>query len=136
MAKAGGGIQKFARPPSAWTANHAPAANTQATATKAAAGTGRRNVCTSLTVMLVGGTTAPAAVQVDARLIDGASGGSTILWEAALALQAVAGDRAGVALSGLHIEGSANTQMTLELSAVGGANTFESVAAVGHVVGS
>lgn len=124
------------RPREPFAINHAPAANTQATITQAAAGVGKRNVCTALTVILAAGTTAPAAAQVDVKLIDGASGGATILWEAQLSLQAVAGDRAGVALSGLWIEGTANTAMTLEFSAAGGANTFESVDLSGHVVQS
>ena len=37
-----------------WSANHAPAANTKATITKASAGTGVSNVCTGFTVAITG----------------------------------------------------------------------------------
>ena len=117
-----------------WTVHHVPAANTVATITQAAAGAGVRNVCTGLTVMLVAGATAPTAIQVSASLIDGAAGGTTYLWRAVLSCPATAGATTGVALSGLWLPGTANTGMTLEFSAAGGANTVESVSMSGTTV--
>lgn len=118
-----------------WTKTHGPAANTPATCTQAAAGAGKRNVCTGLTVMLVSNTVAPAAAAVVVRLIDGASGGTTYLWEMRLSLPATAGAASGAVRENLFIVGSPNTAMTLEFSAAGGANTFESVSMEGAVIG-
>lgn len=115
-----------------WTATHAPAANTQATASRAAGGAGVKNVCAAILVTLAAGATAPSAVNVTVNLRDGASGAGSVLWGASLSLPAVAGQNAPViALSGLWIEGSANTAMTLEFGTAGGANTIESVAMQG-----
>lgn len=125
----------FSSRPTAWTKTHAPAANTQATASKAAAGAGIRNVCTGILVTLVAGSTAPAAVQVTVNLRDGATGAGTVLWSAVMSLPATAGGSAApIALSGLWIEGTENTAMTLEFSAAGGANTVEAVAMQGDTV--
>ena len=114
--------------------HHVPAANTQATATQAAAGDGKRNVCTWLTVTLAAGATAPAAVNVSVSLIDGATGGTTYLWRMTLSLAAVAGQSNEFGLSGLWLVGSQNTAMTLEFSAAGGLNTFESVSFGGTTI--
>lgn len=119
-----------------WTASHVPAANTTATITKAAAGAGTKNVCTALTVKLVAGATAPTAINVSVSLIDGAAGGTTYLWRATMSLPATAGADNGIALSNLWIPGTANTAMTLEFSATGGANTLESVTMSGTTVGT
>ena len=117
-----------------WSAHHVPAANTQATATRAAGAAGVRNVCTWLTVKLVGGTTAPSAFTGTVSLIDGAAGGTTYLWRASISLPATAGADNGIALSGLWIPGTAATAMTLEFSAAGGANTLESVSFGGTTI--
>ena len=114
-------------PYDSWTAIHVPAANAQATATKASAGAAIRNVCMSITIMLVATATAPTAVNVTINLIDGASGGTTYLWRATISLPATAGAATGIAITGLAIRGTADTAMTLEFSAAGGANTIESV---------
>jgi hypothetical protein len=114
-----------------WTQVHFPASNTQATTSKSAGAAGVRHVCTGITVVLAGGTTAPAAAQLNVALRDGASGAGTILWQAVITLPAIAGAMNGIALSGLHIRGTAATAMTLEFSAAGGANTFESVSMTG-----
>lgn len=114
-----------------WTAHHLPSSNTQATISKASAGGGTRNVCTELTVMLVAGASAPAAVNVSVSVIDGASGATTYLWRATISLPAVAGAASGVALSGLWLPGSQATALTLEFTAAGGANTLESVSMSG-----
>lgn len=115
-------------PVSSFSVNHAPAANTKATITRAAAGGGIKNVCTGFTVSLAGQSTAPAAVQLSVALIDGASGGTTYLWgPQVIAIPAIAGATSAFVRSGIYIPGSANTAMTLEFSAAGGANTIESV---------
>lgn len=113
---------------------HVPAANTQATISHAAGGAGVRRVCTSLSCVLAANTTAPAAAAVTISLIDGASGGGTILWAQKIVLSAVAGAMNGIALADLWIPGTANTAMTLEFSGAAGANTFESVSLVTTVV--
>lgn len=117
-----------------WSVSHVPAANTQATISRAAAGAGIRNVCTGLTIVLAGGTAAPAAVNMTVNLIDGALGGTTYLWRVTLSLPAVAGAVNGIARSGLWLPGTANTAMTLEFSAAGGANTIQSVSLEGTTV--
>lgn len=114
-----------------WTSVHQPAANTQATTTKAAAGAGVTNVCTGITVTLAAGSTAPSAVQLSVVLRDGASGAGTVKWAGVLSLPATAGASVGITRSGLWIEGTANTAMTLEFSAAGGANTVEAVSLEG-----
>lgn len=114
-----------------WTASHAPAANTQATATRAAAGLLTRNICTGITVVIVGGAIAPTALTLTVRLIDGASGGASYLWQAAMSVPAVAGAVNGICRQPVWIVGSPNTSMTLEFSVAGGANTVESVSMEG-----
>lgn len=115
-----------------WAATHTPAANTQATASRAAAGAGVKNVCNTILVTFAAGATAPTAVNVTVNLRDGATGAGTVIWSATLSLSATAGQTAPVvALSDLWLEGSANTAMTLEFAAAGGANTVESVAMSG-----
>ena len=116
-----------------WSAHHLPAANTQATITKATAGAGIRNVCRSLTVILAAGATAPTAVNLSVALIDGASGGTTYLWRATISIPAVAGAVNGIAIP-VWKPGTANTAMTLEFSAAGGANTIESVSMDGTTI--
>ena len=117
-----------------WTAIHVPAANTQATATKAAAGVGIVNVCTAITVTLAAGATAPTAINLQVNLIDGASGGGTYLWRTTISLPATAGATTGYVLSDVVLPGTANTAMTLEFSGAGGANTIESVSMSGITV--
>lgn len=106
-----------------WAVNHEPAANTQATIVKAAAGAGIKHVCTGFSATIAAGATAPSAVQVSVRLLDGAA----VIWAGVFGLTATAGDRSGVARSGLWIVGTAATSMTLQFSAAGGANTYEAV---------
>lgn len=127
------GLWKWAGPAGTiWSAHHIPAANAQATITKASAGASTKNVCTGLTVALASSsTTAPAAVQLTVSLIDGATGGGTYLWRTVISLPAVAGAVSAFVLRGLWIPGSDATAMTLEFSAAGGANTIESVSMTG-----
>ena len=126
------GHQAFAA--DVWTSHHLPAANTQATISKASAGAGLRNVCTWITVVLAAGASAPTAATLSVSLIDGATGGVTYLWRAAISIPAVAGVTNGIALSNLWLPGTAATAMTLEFSASGGANTVESVSMGGVIV--
>lgn len=120
--------------PSAWTVNHAPAADTKATISRAAAGAGHCNVATGLTVMYVAGAAAPTAKTLSVAIIDGDTGGTTYLWgPVALSIPAVAGAVNGIALSSLWIKGTPNTKMTIEFSAAGGPNTVESVSLSGTV---
>lgn len=116
-----------------WAVHHIPAANTQATITQASAGGGIKNVCLGFTVTLASSsTTAPAAIQLTANLIDGSSGGGTYLWRTVISLPAVAGAIASFNIQQAHgFEGSAATAMTIEFSAAGGANTIESVSMYG-----
>jgi hypothetical protein len=119
---------------SLWTAIHEPAANTQATISKAAAGAGVRNVCTGLTVTLAATSTAPAAVQLAVRLRDGATAVGTVIWAAVISVPATAGVSAGITRTNLWIPGTANTALTLEFSAAGGANTIQTVSMEGTTV--
>lgn len=110
-----------------WTEIHRPAANTKATITRAAGAAGVKNVCTAITVVLAATAAAPTAVNLNVSLIDGVSGETVYLWGATLSIPAVAGATTGVSLSNLFLPGTAETAMTLEFSAAGGANTIESV---------
>ena len=110
-----------------WTEKHLPAANTQATITRASAGGSIKNVCTGFTVTLCAGVTAPAAIQVSVAVIDGATGGGTYLWRSNISLPAIAGAITSFVRGGLWLVGTAATGLTIEFSAAAGANTFESV---------
>lgn len=121
-----------------WVVTSAPAANTQASASRPAVAAGipadNKHVCTSISALIRGGTTAPAAVQVTVNLRDGATGAGTILASWTLVLAGAIAARDEIVISGLEIMGSANTAMTLEFAAAGGANTFESVTMTGHTL--
>lgn len=114
-----------------WSINHNPAANTQATITRAAGAAGVRHVCRSISCSLVA-LTAAAEAQVEIRLRDGATGAGTILW--ALPIMVIPGGQTGLTISGLNIVGSAATAMTLEFSAAGGASTTQGVSLTGFDV--
>lgn len=119
--------------PGGWSIIHAPAANAQATASKAAGAAGVRHVCTAISATFVASTTAPAAVQVTVNVRDGATGAGTVIWTAVMSLPATGGASAApVQLAGLNIVGSAATAMTIEFSAAGGANTVEAVSLSGY----
>lgn len=116
-----------------WTANHAPAAATQATITRAAAGAGLKNVCTSVTVTLASAA-APTVGVVTVNLRDGATGAGTILWTGVFSLPAVAGQSAPFSTGAIWIEGTANTVMTLETAAAPAANVQAAVSMSGTTV--
>lgn len=121
-------------PATAWSKNGGAPGAAQATATQAAAGAGKRNYCTGLTVIAQAGGTAPTAATVTVALIDGPSGGTTYLWgPIAIGVPNIAGAMNGAAPHGPWV-GSANTPMTLEFSAGLGSNTLEAVTFSGFVV--
>lgn len=110
-----------------------PAVNTQASATHAAV-TGKSHVCNTIHCTLNGGSSGPTAVQLSVVLRDGASGSGTVLWASQMALAAVAGQASPpVEVSGLAITGTPGNAMTLEFTAAGGANTFQTVAFTGFM---
>lgn len=117
--------------PGEWAVNHTPAANTQATITRAAGAAGVRHVCTSISATLIG-LAASAETTVLVNLRDGASGAGTILQSWRLLVTGTTGSETGIALTGLNIPGSAATAMTLEFATAGGADTFETVAMTGY----
>jgi hypothetical protein len=115
-----------------WSINHTPAANTQATISRAAGAAGVRHVATSITATL-STLTAGVSANVLVNLRDGATGAGTILWSTRLVISF----DDGVPISGVSIPlpgvvGSAATAMTLEFSAGPGANGFEAVALTGY----
>lgn len=117
-----------------WAVTHAPAANTVASASKAAGGAGVRHVLTGFHAKIVGGTTAPAAIQVTVNVRDGATGAGTILAAFTMVLAAAIAAKDEIAMSDLNIVGSANTAMTVEFSAAGGLNTFECASLQGYSI--
>lgn len=116
-------------PPSQWSAAHSPAANTQATISRAAAAA-KRHYCTGFTASLK--NLAAAAVTGTVHIRDGASGAGTILASFELGAAAGAVDKFG--LSGLGLEGSLNTAMTAEFSAASGASTVQVVSLMGYTI--
>lgn len=116
-----------------WSVVHAPAANTQATASKAAGGANVRHICTGILATFVAGAVAPTAVQVTVVVRDGATGSGTIIWTGVMALPAVAGQSAAPIMhDDLTLVGTLNTAMTVEFIAAGGANTVEAVSIQGY----
>ena len=114
-----------------WDVQHIPAVNTKATITQASAGAGKRNVCLGFVAIAASGTTAPAALQTQMNVIDGASGGATLLWAETVVFAAIVGDTKRMVATGIWLPGTADTAMTIEFAAAGGANTFESVSMYG-----
>lgn len=133
LAQFEGANADVATTPGQWSVVHAPAAATQATASRAAKA-GFRHVAQTVTATLAAGTTVPgAATQVTVNLRDGATGAGTIIWSAQIALPAtIAATAQPIILSGLNLVGSVNTAMTLEFSGAGATNTFEAVTLTGY----
>ena len=109
-----------------WSVEHTPAAATQATISQAAAGTGVRNVCRSITATIAVQATVQTPIRVVLR--DGATGAGTVLWSAKLAAPA---NGVGVVSATGHWVGSENTAMTLEFTAAGVASSEAAVAMSG-----
>lgn len=119
----------MAAAPGEWSVTHTPAVNTVATITRAAGGAGIRHVLRSFTATVIGLAAAAEAV-LTVNIRDGASGAGTIL--KSFPLYAPPGGQNGLAMSDLNIVGSENTAMTIEFTAAGGANTYESVSMSGN----
>lgn len=110
----------------AWAINHAPAAATQATISKAAAAK-TRHVATSITIC-VSAVAAQSSLQFNLR--DGASGAGTVVWTARLG--GAASTFQCVTSGPVYIVGSVNTAMTLESSAAPAATNFATVSLSGY----
>lgn len=120
---------------STFTGTHVPATNVQASKVQASAGSGKRNVCTGFTVTITAGASAPtAAAPITVQVVDGDTGGTTYLWRTIINLPAVAGAQVSIVRGGLWLVGSQATKLTIEFSAAGGTNTYESVSIEGVVV--
>lgn len=111
-----------------FSVTHTPAAATQATISKAAAGAGVSNVATLLSYSITTTGTAQGAIVIALR--DGATGAGTILWSKTLLAPTNSIVSESIALP--HIVGTANTPMTLEFSAAGAAATVQSVNLTGY----
>jgi hypothetical protein len=109
-----------------WIVVHEPGAAAQATVTKAAGAAGVKHVCTGIVATVAAAGTAQTPVAVE--LVDG----STVILAAQLA--APINTCATLFLSGLAIEGTAATGMTLRFSAAGVAGSFEAVTLIGYDV--
>lgn len=112
--------------PGTWSIVHFPAANTQATVTRAAGGAGVRHVCQGISASTTGAGTDNLTV----RLRDGATGAGTILWECYVPRNPTLPYNA-INVTGLRIVGSPNTAMTLEFSGATSGNGFAGVALTG-----
>jgi len=120
----------YVAPLSTWSVTSTPAANTQATASRAAGGGTVRHVATTMTACFATDT-AVGAGPFNVNLRDGATGAGTVLrtW----IFNFSAAEQGGcVDLSGMNMTGSANTAMTLEFTAAGGAGTVETVTLTGY----
>jgi hypothetical protein len=113
-----------------WSQIHAPAANSQATTSRAAA-TGVRHVAYCVGYTLTA-TTAPAATSLNVVLRDGATGAGTIIWQHTVVATAGTGNLVTPhTVCGLNIAGTAGTAMTLEFSA-GLTNAVQVVSLTGY----
>ena len=110
---------------------HNPAANAQATISQAAAPAGVKNVCEGISFCFSASTALGGITTVTVNLRDGATGVGTVLksWQFTLPAATIAPFQ--VSLSGLHIQGSAATAMTLEFAA-GVTNLLENVSLDGY----
>lgn len=108
--------------PGEWAINHAPAANTVATISRAAVANSV-HICRGFSVSI--NAVAAIAAPLVVNLRDGATGAGTILWTERL--MAPVGTTFTITREGLNIVGSTNTAMTLEFTAAPGATNFENV---------
>lgn len=120
---------------STFTQIHVPATNVQATKSQASAGSGKRNVCTGFTFTLTAGASAiAAAAPLIVSVIDGAAGGTTYLYRSYINIPATAAGMVAIVRSGLWLVGTQATALTVEFSAAGGTNSYESVAMDGVII--
>lgn len=116
--------------PGEWTITDAPAANTVATATRAAGAAGVRHVLTSFCADLC--AVAAQATPITFVIRDGAAGVGAILYQRRLI--APLGTTASVEITDLNIVGSDATAMTVECTAAPAATNFATVSASGYSV--
>ena len=114
-----------------WVVNHAPAAGSQATASKAAGAAGVKHVAKAIYFGFSASVAlgAPATFQINLR--DGASGAGTVLMSWQFTLPAATAVPVWEEIEGIDLAGSAATAMTLEFSG-GVGNLLEYVILVGY----
>lgn len=117
----------------AWTIKHTPAANNQATISKAAVAS-TRHVARGYAWSLSSGAGAPTPELITIAIRDGATGAGTIIWEETVSLPATAGSSARGGMTGLYLVGTANTAMTIETDSAPGANVVASVSLWGESI--
>lgn len=111
--------------PGNWTVTNFPATNVTATVTKAAGGAGVRHILTGVHFSL-SGAAALATALLQCTVLDGAA----VLFTGVLS--APANSTGVISNNGLSLVGTANTAMTIQFSAAGGAGTQESVTMTGY----
>lgn len=110
-----------------WSVVDFPATGVAATVTRAAGGAGVRHICTGITATISGAAAAATGlIRVD--ILDGAA----VMFSAVLS--AVANTTSILHLTGLALVGTANTAMTFQFGAGGGAGTQESITGYGYDV--
>jgi hypothetical protein len=122
-------VNQVVQPGTSWAINHAPAAATQATTSKAAVA-GQRHITTGITIC-VDATAAQTSLVFNLR--DGATGAGTVLWTARLS--GAASTNACLSSGAIFIVGTTNTAMTLESSAAPAATNFATVSLAGFDFG-
>ena len=115
----------------AWYIQHAPAANTQATISKAAGAAGVKHVATGFSWSLSSGAGAPTPELITITIRDGATGAGTVMWTETVSLPATAGSSARGGQSGLWLVGTAATALTIETDSAPGANVVANVSLQG-----
>ena len=98
-------------PPGNIYGGHRPASGAQATFTAAATVGGEKYVVSGFSATLSG--VALSAGSIGVYIIDGASGGTTYLWQEVLGVSSIG---ATTRMSDLNIVGTANTALTIEFS--------------------
>lgn len=115
-----------------WSAFSAPAAATQATATRAAGAAGVRHVAAFIRAKF----TIPPTVnqpRIQLNLRDGASGAGTIIWQENFGVGVAVVDALEQTINiPVDLIGTAATAMTLEFSAAGAATTLQSLSLFGY----
>lgn len=106
-------------PPGQWVVTSAPAANTAASASKAAGSAGVKHVTTSVSFTCGQDATGGSPLSLTVNLRDGATGAGTVLATWYMNTVTTAYTNTTFGLSGLNIVGSAATAATLEFSGSG-----------------
>jgi hypothetical protein len=108
-----------------WAIENAPAANAQATISRASVA-GQRHVCQGFLASITNGGSASADVGT-LNLRDGATGAGAILWTMDFAIPGVSFSVMQIEITGLNIVGSVATAMTLEFAAASAVNVTQKV---------